>query len=195
MRKSKITRKTNETDITIALNLDGSGLADIRTGIAFFDHMLTQIAVHGLFDLSVQAEGDLAVDQHHVIEDVGLTLGEAFRTALGDKSGIVRMGQADVPMDEALARVNIDLSGRPYLVFACMWEDMRVSEIPVSLIEHFFHAFSMEARANLHASVPYGQDNHHKTEALFKALGRALRQAVGIDPRRQDQVPSSKGVL
>ncbi len=195
MRKSKITRKTAETDISIQLNLDGNGIADIQTGIAFFDHMLTQIAVHGLFDLDIHAQGDLAVDQHHVIEDVGLTLGDAFRNALSDKAGIVRMGQADVPMDEALARIVIDLSGRPYLVFTCDWADMRVADIPVSLIEHFFYAFSMEAKVNLHASVPYGQDNHHKTEALFKAFGRALRQAAAIDPRRQDQVPSSKGVL
>lgn len=195
MRTSKITTKTSETEIAIKLNLDGTGQHTIDTGIAFFDHMLTQIAVHGFFDLEVEAVGDLDVDQHHVIEDVGLALGEAFRQALGDKQGIQRMGQAWVPMDESLCRVVVDLSGRPYLVFMGEWEDTRVADIPVSLIEHFLYSFSMTLKANIHAQVLYGRDNHHMTEALFKALGRALMNAVQIDPRRAGQVPSSKGVL
>ena len=195
MRTSRVERKTNETEISITLNLDGSGRHTVETGIAFFDHMLTQVAVHSLFDLNIKAVGDLAVDQHHVIEDVALALGEAFRKALGNKQGIERMGSAMVPMDESLCRVVVDLSGRPYLVFSGEWPDPYVANIPVSLIEHFFYSFSMKAEATLHAQVLYGRDNHHKTEALFKALGRALKGAVEFDPRRAEQVPSSKGVL
>jgi len=195
MRTFETKRKTSETEIKIKLNVDGSGRHVIETGVAFFDHMLTQIAVHGLFDLEIEAKGDLAVDQHHLIEDVGLALGEAFRQALAEKKGIERMGYAIVPMDETLARVIIDLSGRPYLVFICEWEDTRVANIPVSLIEHFFYSFSMRVKANIHGQVLYGRDNHHMTEALFKALGRALKQAVQIDPRRRGHIPSSKGVL
>jgi imidazoleglycerol-phosphate dehydratase len=195
MRTAEIQRKTNETEIKIKLNVDGTGQHGIDTGIPFFDHMLIQIAVHGSFDLEIQAKGDLAVDQHHVIEDVGLALGEAFHQALGPKQGIERMGQAFVPMDESLCRVIVDLSGRPYLVFQSEWEDTRVANTPVSLIEHFLYSFSMTTKANIHVQVLYGRDNHHKVEALFKALGRALRKAVKIDPRREDHIPSSKGVL
>ena len=195
MRTAEIERKTNETEIKIQLNVDGTGQHRIDTGVRFFDHMLSQIAVHGSFDLEIQAKGDLEVDQHHVMEDVGLSLGLAFHQALGPKQGIERMGQAFVPMDESLCHVIIDLSGRPYLVFLSEWEDTRVANIPVSLIEHFFYSFSMTAKATIHAQVLYGRDNHHKVEVLFKALGRALKNAVKIDPTREDQIPSSKGVL
>lgn len=195
MRQSTIRRTTSETDIQLKLNLDGSGKHNIDTGIAFLDHMLTQISVHGLFDLELEAKGDLAVDQHHTIEDIGLALGQAFDKALGEKLGIERMGGALVPMDESLCRVVIDLSGRPYLVFIADWKDPRVADIPVSLIEHFFYSFCMQAKATIHAEVFYGSDNHHKTEALFKAFARALKGAVKYNPDRDNQIPSSKGVL
>jgi len=159
------------------------------------DHMLTQIAVHGLIDLEIDAQGDLAIDPHHTVEDTALTLGQAFAEALGGKAGIERVGQALVPMDESLCRVIVDVSGRPYLVFMGEWESPMVANIPVSLIEHFFYSFSMKAGVTLHVQIFYGRDNHHKTEALFKAFGRALRQAVQLDPRRSDLIPSSKGVL
>lgn len=195
MRKATIERKTNETEIKLKINLDGSGQYDINTGIPFFDHMLTQVAVHGLFNLEIKVEGDLAVDQHHTIEDTALALGQAFQEALGDKAGIERVGQAMVPMDEALCQVIADLSGRPYLVFDAQWDDPRVDDIPITLVEHFFYAFSMTSKSTLHTRVLYGRDNHHKVEGLFKAFARALKMAVGFDPRRQDQIPSSKGVL
>ena len=195
MREAVIERKTNETEIKLKTNLDGSGQHSIDTGIPFFDHMLGQVAVHGLFDLEIDARGDLAVDPHHTIEDVALALGEGFAQALGDRRGIERMGQAMVPMDEALCRVVVDLSGRPYLVYHADWQDPMVANIPVTLIEHFFYAFSMTAKTNLHLAVLYGRDNHHKCEGLFKAFGRALKTAVALDPRRENRVPSSKGVL
>ncbi len=195
MRKAMIERKTNETEIKLKINLDGCGQHAINTGIPFFDHMLTQIAVHGLFDLEIDAQGDLSVDPHHTIEDVALALGLGFLQALGEKIGIERMGQALVPMDEALCQVVVDFSGRPYLVFEAAWLDPRVADIPVTLVEHFFYSFSMTAKATLHAQVLYGRDNHHKVEGLFKAFGRALKVAVVLDPRRGDQIPSSKGVL
>lgn len=195
MRQATIRRKTFETDIQLKLNLDGSGKHNIDTGIAFMDHMLTQIAVHGSFDLDIEAKGDLDVDQHHTIEDIGLALGQAVDKALGEKQGIERMGGALVPMDESLCRVVIDLSGRPYLVFIAEWQDPRVADIPVTLIQHFFYAFSMQAKTTLHAEIFYGSDNHHKTEALFKAFARALKSAVKFDPDRQNQIPSSKGLL
>jgi imidazoleglycerol-phosphate dehydratase len=195
MRQATIERKTNETEIKLKINLDGSGQHAINTGLPFFDHMLTQIAVHGLFDLDIDAQGDLSVDPHHTIEDVALALGSGFQQALGEKMGIERMGQAMVPMDEALCQVVADFSGRPYLVFDVTWQDPRVADIPVTLIEHFFYSFSMMAKVTLHAQVLYGKDNHHKVEGLFKAFGRALKAAVALDSRRGNQVPSSKGVL
>jgi imidazoleglycerol-phosphate dehydratase len=195
MRKATVTRKTNETDIKLIINLDGSGLNNINTGIPFFDHMLTQIAIHGLFDLEIDAKGDREVDQHHTIEDVALALGQGFREALGDKAGIERVGEALVPMDETLCQVVLDLSGRPYLVYDAQWDDPRVADFPVPLVEHFFYSFSMTSKTTLHARVLYGRDNHHKVEGLFKAFARAMKKAVALDPRRQDQIPSSKGVL
>ena len=195
MRKATIERKTNETEIKLNINLDGNGQHTINTGIPFFDHMLTQIAVHGLFDLAIEAQGDLSVDPHHTIEDVALALGLGFQQALGEKIGIERIGQALVPMDEALCQVVVDFSGRPYLVFDAAWQDPRVANIPVTLIEHFFYSFSMMAKSTLHAKVLYGKDNHHKVEGLFKAFGRALKAAIALDPLRGNQIPSSKGVL
>ncbi|MGC1377541.1 MAG: imidazoleglycerol-phosphate dehydratase HisB [Anaerolineales bacterium] len=194
MRTSTITRKTNETDIEISLNLDGSGKHDVATGVGFLDHMLTHIAVHGLFDLTVKASGDLHIDMHHTVEDVALALGSAFDQALGDRKGIVRMASFYAPMDETLAFVALDLSGRPYAVIDAEWGAAPVGQIPTSLFPHFFESFAVASRCNLHARVLYGRDDHHKAEALFKALARALDAATRIDPRRGG-VPSTKGTL
>jgi imidazoleglycerol-phosphate dehydratase len=194
-RSVQVSRKTQETEIELLLGLDGSGQHAIETGLPFFDHMLAQVAVHGLFDLELQARGDLQIDPHHTIEDVGLALGEAFRQALGDRSGLVRMASAYCPMDESLARAVVDFSGRPYAVIRVDWTGPYIANIPTTLFEHFLESFAVQARCNLHAELLYGRDDHHKAEALFKALGRALDAAVQIDPRRAGRVPSSKGVL
>lgn len=195
MRTAKIHRQTQETEIRITLALDGTGQYQGETGLGFLDHMLAHLAVHGLFDLTVQARGDLHVDAHHTVEDVALALGQAFDQALGDRAGIVRIGMAAVPMDEALAIVVVDLSGRPYTVTEMPWSGPTVGGLPVTLIPHTFESFSVAARANVHARVLYGRDDHHKAEALFKALGRALDAATRLDPRRGGAVPSTKGVL
>jgi len=195
MRTAKIHRKTLETDIQITLNLDGTGRHETATGLGFLDHMLSHLAVHGLFDLTVRAQGDLHVDAHHTVEDVALALGQAFDQALDDRAGIVRIGTATVPMDEALALVAVDLSGRPYAVTDMSWNGPMVGGLPVTLIPHIFESFAVTARANVHARVLYGRDDHHKAEALFKALGRALDTAVRIDARRGGMPPSTKGVL
>ena len=195
MRTATIKRKTNETDIILKLNLDGKGIARIDTGVGFFDHMLTQIAVHGLYDLEIQAKGDLQVDAHHLVEDCGLVLGTAFRQALGDKAGILRIASELVPMDESLGQVVVDFSGRPYAVVQTAWTAPIVGNLPVSLLEHFFETFATAAGCNLHVRVLYGRDNHHMTESLFKALARATAKAVRIDPRRGGAIPSSKGML
>jgi len=194
-RHAEIERQTRETQIHLSLDLDGSGIAQIQTGIDFLDHMLHHIAVHGLFDLSIQAQGDLEIDPHHTVEDCALVLGQAFNQALGNRAGIVRMGQATVPMDEALAWVSLDFSGRPYTVVQADWHTPYVGTIPTSLFAHFMHSFAVQAGCNLHARVLYGQDDHHQAEALFKALGRALDQATRLDPRRGGQIPSTKGTL
>ncbi|MEJ5225159.1 MAG: imidazoleglycerol-phosphate dehydratase HisB [Anaerolineales bacterium] len=194
MRTATISRKTNETDITIALNLDGIGQHNIATGIGFLDHMLTHLAVHGLFDLNIKATGDLHIDVHHTVEDVALTLGAAFDQALGDRKGIARMASFYTPMDETLAFVALDLSGRPYSVIQAEWGSAPVGQIPTSLFPHFFESFAVTARCNLHARILYGRDDHHKAEALFKAFARALDAATTLDPRRQS-VPSTKGTL
>jgi imidazoleglycerol-phosphate dehydratase len=193
-RTASITRKTNETNITVELNLDGSGRHEIDTGVGFLDHMLTHIAVHGLFDLTVRASGDLHIDVHHTVEDVALVLGSAFDQALGDRKGIVRMASFYAPMDETLAFVAIDLSGRPYCVVDAEWGMAPIGQIPTSLFPHFLESFAVTSRSNLHARVLYGRDDHHKAEALFKALARALDAATMIDERRQN-VPSTKGTL
>jgi len=195
MRIAEISRQTNETQIEIKLDLDGIGKHEISTGIGFLDHMLTHLAVHGLFDLSVQAKGDLHIDTHHTMEDVALTLGQAFDKALGDRKGILRMGDCFAPMDETLAHVAVDLSGRPYAVVQAEWYTPYIGNIPMTLFPHFFESFAVTARCNLHARVLYGRDDHHQAEALFKAWARALDMATQIDPRRVDIIPSTKGTL
>ena len=195
MRSSEITRQTNETQIQIKVDLDGTGKHEISTGIGFLDHMLTHLAVHGLFDLAVQATGDLHIDVHHTVEDVALVLGQAFDHALGDRKGIIRMGDCFAPMDETLAHVAVDLSGRPYAVIQAEWHTPYVGNIPVTLFPHFLESFAISSRSNLHARVLYGRDDHHQAEALFKAWARALDIATQIDPRRGEVIPSTKGTL
>ena len=195
MRTSTLSRKTSETDITLSLNLDGSGRANLATGVGFLDHMLRHVAVHGLFDLDVKAAGDLEIDPHHTVEDVGIVLGQAFDQALGDRQGLVRMGSAYAPMDEALAFIAVDLSGRPYAVIQAEWHTPALGLLPTALVSHFLESFAFNAKINLHARVEYGRDDHHQAEALFKALGRALDAATAIDPRRSGTVPSTKGTL
>ena len=194
MRTARIERSTNETKISIEVDLDGTGKHAISTGIGFLDHMLTHLAVHGLFDLNIQAQGDYHIDVHHTLEDVALVLGSAFDQALGERKGIVRMGSFYVPMDETLAFVAIDLSGRPYCVVQADWGAAPVGGIPTSLFQHFLESFAVTSRSNLHARILYGRDDHHKAEALFKAFARALDVATQFDPRRVD-VASTKGTL
>ena len=195
MRTASLQRKTNETEISIELNLDGTGQNNIATGIGFLDHMLSHVAIHGLFDLTVKAKGDLYIDVHHTVEDVALVLGSAFDQALADRKGIVRMSSCFVPMDETLAFVAIDLSGRPYAVIEAEWGMSPVGNIPTSLFPHFLESFAITSRSNLHARILYGRDDHHKAEALFKALARALAGATQLDPRRMGVIPSTKGSL
>jgi imidazoleglycerol-phosphate dehydratase len=197
MRIATLERKTSETHVQVTLNLDGSGQNDVSTGVGFLDHLLRHVAVHGLFDLTVRATGDLEIDLHHTVEDVALTLGACLDQAAGDRKGIVRMGHAYVPMDEALAFVAVDLSGRPYTVVEGEWSAPFIGSqnVPTSLMPHFLESLAVAGRLNLHARVLYGRDDHHKTEALFKALGRALEMAVRTEPRRAAQIPSTKGVL
>ena len=195
MRTAEISRQTNETQIAIKLDLDGTGTHKVSTGIGFLDHMLTHLAIHGLFDLSVQATGDLEVDTHHTIEDVALVLGQAFDKSLGDRQGIFRMADCFAPMDESLAHVAMDLSGRPYAVVHAKWHTPYVGNIPTTLLAHFFESFAITARCNLHARVLYGRDDHHQAEALFKAWARALDGATQLDPRRMNTIPSTKGTL
>ncbi|MEA4909748.1 MAG: imidazoleglycerol-phosphate dehydratase HisB [Chloroflexi bacterium] len=193
-RTGRVSRKTAETQVSVRLHLDGSGRHQIDTGLPFLDHMLAQVAVHGLFDLDIQAKGDVHIDPHHTMEDVGLSLGQAFQEALGDRRGLVRAAFMEYPMDESLARVAVDFSGRPYAVISVDWHTPAVGGLPVSLFAHFLESFAIQARCNLHAQVFYGRDDHHQAEAIFKALGRALDAATRIDPRRTG-VPSSKGIL
>lgn len=195
-RSATVVRTTTETDIRVSLNLDGRGTHAIATGIPFLDHMLAQVARHGRFDLTLDARGDLAVDAHHTVEDVGIALGDAFTQAMGEKAGIVRYGTARVPMDEALAWAVVDLSGRPYLVYqAPQLRGGRIGEFDADLVREFFQALTAHLRANVHVQVEYGQNLHHMAEALFKGLGRALDQATALDPRLGGAVPSTKGSL
>lgn len=180
-RTATIHRQTKETDIQITLGLDGRGEYDIQTGVGFLDHMLTAFAGHGLFDLQVRANGDLHIDNHHTIEDTAIVLGQALNEALGDRRGINRMGHAYVPMDEALAFVAVDISGRPYTVFRAQWRTAQIGEFPTDLVEHFFETLAVHGRLTLHARAEYGRNDHHQAEALFKALARALRLAVDLD--------------
>ena len=195
MRIANNKRKTGETDIQVELNLDGSGNYEIDTGIGFFDHMLTQVAVHGLFDLKLVAKGDLHVDAHHTVEDCGIALGQAFLQALGDKRGIVRFGSAFVPMDDALGQVVIDFSGRPYSMIKVDWISPEIGGLPPSLLEHFFESFAAASSSNLHLIVHYGRDGHHIAESLFKAFGRALAEAAAFRSRAIEKLPSSKDML
>ena len=194
MRKAEILRKTAETDIKIALDLDGSGKSEIDTGCGFLDHMLTLFAKHGKFDLDVSCAGDVNVDYHHTVEDVGLVLGQAINEALGERRGIARYGFASIPMDEALCETSIDLGGRPFLVFQCPIKHMMVRDFEVKLLEEFFRAVSVEGRLNVHLREIYGDEVHHVCEGVFKSFARALRQAVSKDPREKG-LPSSKGVI
>ena len=194
-RTATVSRKTGETDIQITLNLDGSGQAEITTGVGFLDHMLHALARHARFDLNVRATGDLHIDEHHTVEDVGIVLGRALAEALGDRKSIVRMGHAIVPMDEALALVAVDLSGRGYFVFDGTFSADRIGQLGTSLIPHFLESLAHEGRLNLHARLLAGVDDHHRAEALFKALARALDMAVQHDERLAGQVPSTKGTL
>lgn len=194
MRTATISRTTSETDINLSINLDGRGLHQIETGIGFLDHMLAAVAVHGLFDLTVQAQGDLHIDSHHTIEDVGIVLGQAINAAVGDRKGIQRMGHAFVPMDEALGFVAVDFSGRPYAVFSGSWATQAMGNFPTDLVQHFFESVAVHGRLTLHTRIEAGRNDHHKAEALFKAFARALRKAAALDPRRS-AVPSTKGTL
>lgn len=194
-RTAEISRQTHETRITLSLNLDGTGKASIETGVGFFNHMLELLARHSLIDINVHAEGDLDVDAHHTVEDVGIVFGQAIEKAVGDKKGIFRYGWALVPMDETLAQVAIDLSGRAALVFNATFSEGKIGTFDTELVNEFFRALAGNAKMNLHIAVPYGQNNHHIAEAIFKATAKALRQAVTLDPRNSGAVPSTKGTL
>jgi imidazoleglycerol-phosphate dehydratase len=195
MRTATIARRTSETKIDVTVNLDGSGAYDVATGIGFFDHMLEQLSRHSLIDLHLRTEGDLHIDQHHTVEDTGLAIGEAVAKALGDKRGIRRYAEALSPMDETLTRVAIDISGRPFLVWKTEFSQKRLGEMDTEMFEHFFHSFAQAAGITLHIETLYGTNNHHIAESAFKGLARALRQAVEVDPRKADAIPSTKGVL
>ena len=195
MRTAKVERKTKETDIKVSMNLDGDGTYTIDTSIPFLDHMLSLMSKHGLFDVKIKAKGDIDIDDHHTIEDVGIVLGKAVKQAIGDMKGISRYGQASVPMDEALATVTIDISGRPYLVYKVEFpKRSKVKNFDPDLIEDFLQAFVSNSSVTLHVEAPYGRNTHHIIEAIFKAMGRALRQAVTIDPRVKG-VPSTKKMI
>ncbi len=194
-RTASLARTTSETEITLSLDLDGTGRAQIATGIGFLDHMLTALARHALFDMQVAARGDLHVDFHHTTEDVGIVLGRALAEALGDKRGITRFGHAIVPMDDALAEAAVDLSGRPFLAWTARFGPPKIGEMDTELFEEFFRAFAFNALLNLHVTVKAGTNAHHIAEACFKATARALRMAVALDPRVGDDVPSTKGAL
>ena len=195
MRTTTVQRQTSETSISVEVNLDGTGLYEVSTGIGFLDHMLEQLSRHSLIDLKVLTKGDLHVDQHHTTEDTGIAIGEALAKALGDKKGITRYGHAYAPMDETLTRCALDISGRPWLVFKADFSMPRLGEWDTELIEHWFHSFAQAAGITLHVENLYGSNNHHIVESCYKALARALRVAVEIDPRKADSIPSTKGML
>lgn len=195
MRQASVSRTTKETSISVSVNLDGTGKAEVDTGVGFFDHMLDQIARHSLIDLKIEAKGDLHIDFHHTVEDTGIALGQAFKKALGDLKGITRYADCHLAMDEALTRAAIDISGRPYLVFEANFTRPKIGEFDTELVEEWFRAFAMNAGVTLHVTNLYGSNNHHIAESCFKALARVLGAAVAIDPRRADVVPSTKGTL
>jgi imidazoleglycerol-phosphate dehydratase len=194
-RQGRVERKTKETEVAVTLNVDGTGSSKVRTPIPFFSHMLEAWAKHGLMDLAVEASGDIEVDIHHTVEDVGIVLGQTLREALGDRKGIVRYGTAFVPMDEALIAASVDISGRPFLVFNVPVARTRVSNFDLDMLQEFFRALAFNAEITLHVTMHYGHNLHHITEAVFKAVGRALAEATRINPRIADQIPSTKGSL
>lgn len=195
MRQARVERRTKETEITAAVTLDGSGRCDIATGVGFLDHMLEQLGRHALLDLELRAAGDLHIDAHHTVEDCGIVLGQAVSQALGDRKGIRRYGEALLPMDEALTRVALDLSNRPFLVWRVAFTQDRLGSMDSELVREWFQAFAQHAGATLHVENLYGDNNHHIAETCYKGLARALRMAVEIDPRKADEVPSTKGAL
>ncbi|MGL5114612.1 MAG: imidazoleglycerol-phosphate dehydratase HisB [Beijerinckiaceae bacterium] len=195
MRRADINRETGETKIEVAVDLDGTGVVDVHTGVGFLDHMLTLLGRHALIDLSVKAEGDLHVDFHHTVEDVGIALGQAVRQALGDKVGIVRYADCLMPMDETLTRVALDVSGRPYLVFKVAFPTQKIGAFDSELVREWFQAFAINAGITLHVEMLHGDNSHHIAESCFKGLARVLRAALAIDPKTKDRIPSTKGTL
>ncbi|KKB07818.1 imidazoleglycerol-phosphate dehydratase HisB [Devosia chinhatensis] len=195
MRKSTIARKTNETEIAVSIDLDGTGKHEMKTGVGFFDHMLDQLARHSLINMKVTCKGDLHIDSHHTVEDVGIALGQAIREALGDKKGIRRYASSDLPMDGTLTRAALDVSGRAFLVFRAEFSQGKIGDIDTELFREFFQAFAVNAGITLHIENFYFDNNHHLAESMFKAVARALRDAIEIDPRMSDAVPSTKGTL
>lgn len=195
MRTASVDRKTNETDISVSLNVDGTGQYEVKTGIGFFDHMLEQLSRHSLIDLKVRAEGDLHIDMHHTVEDTGIAIGLALKEALGDRRGITRYAQSYIPMDECLSRAAIDVSGRPWLVWNVEFSRGKIGEFDTELVREWFQAFAQNAGITLHVETLYAGNNHHIAESCFKALARALRTAIEIDPRQENSVPSTKGTL
>jgi imidazoleglycerol-phosphate dehydratase len=195
MRKGAVSRKTNETEIAVELDLDGAGAAKIATGVGFFDHMLDQLARHSLIDIGVSAKGDLHIDDHHTVEDVGIALGQALRQALGDKRGLTRYADCLLPMDETLTRVAVDVSGRPFLVFQTQFPTAKIGTFDTELVREFFQAFAMNGGLTLHVETLYGANSHHIAESIFKGVARALGAALAIDPRQAARVPSTKGAL
>ncbi len=195
MRTGAVTRKTKETDIVAGVTLDGTGLANIATGIGFFDHMLEQLARHSLIDIEIHAAGDLHIDQHHTVEDTGIALGQAVRQALGEMGGITRFADVLLPMDETLTRVAVDISGRPFLVFRTKIAQAKIGNFDTELVREFFQAFTTHAAMNIHVETLYGENAHHIAESCFKGLARALRAAIALDPRQKGAIPSTKGLL
>ena len=195
MRKATIERKTTETQVTVTLDLDGTGAYDIKTGVGFLDHMLEQLSRHALIDITLRAVGDLHIDHHHTVEDSGIAIGQAVARALDDRKGIRRYASADLPMDGTLTRAAIDVSGRPYLVWRTSFTADKIGDFDTELVREWFQAFAMNAGVTLHVETPYADNNHHVAESCFKALARCLRQAIEIDPRQRDRIPSTKGSL
>ena len=195
MRKASIERKTTETEIAVTVDLDGKGAYDVKTGVGFLDHMLEQLARHSLIDIKVRAKGDLHIDFHHTTEDSGIALGQAVARALGDRKGIRRYASLHLPMDETLTRAAIDVSGRPYLIWKVGFSRPKIGDFDTELVREWFQAFAMNAGVTLHVETLYGDNNHHIAESCFKALARALREAIEIDPRQKDRIPSTKGSL
>ena len=195
MRIAEISRKTTETAVSASVNLDGTGTYKVKTGVGFFDHMMEQLARHSLIDITMEADGDLHIDDHHTVEDCGIALGQAVAKALGERKGIRRYGSCDLPMDEALSRCAVDVSGRPFLIFKVTFPTAKIGTFDTELVREWFQAFAMNAGITLHIESAYGANSHHIAESCFKALARALRDALEIDPRQKDRIPSTKGTL